>query len=235
MAKLNGVVSVLLQTAVFVCVPALAQQSVSPSQPLGDTETKKIIEGIEAGDVNALGVAAASGNQIFVPYFKEQVRNPKAKLLKETSGLQVGLAKAGEIQQLQQISCELNFGDASTRYNAMRKVQLVGGWFAISNMAEFLRDIPRYRSSFGEGLGPLQNYALQYLPELVPPPPPVPPQTFGLDNTKVIGIWNDYLVAHHDSLTKLPPTGEGVNISEVLCKRVLKQDPAISRKKKPRE
>jgi hypothetical protein len=180
-------------------------------------------------------VAAASGNQVFVPYLKEQLRNPKAELHKETSGLQVGLGKAGETQQLQQISCELNFGDASTRYNAMRKVQLVGGWFAISNMAEFLKNDRRYTSVFGGGVGPLQNYALQHLPELVPPPPPVPPQTFGLDNTKVIGIWNDYLVAHHASLTNLPPTGESVNISEALCKRVLKQDPAISRKKKPRE
>jgi hypothetical protein len=182
-----------------------------------------------------LGVAVASGNQIFVPYLKEQLRNPRAKLHKETSGLQVGLAKAGETQQLQQISCELNFGDATTRYNAMSKVQSVAGWFAISNMAEFLRDVPRYRARFGEGLGPMQNYALQYLPELVPPPPPAPPQTFGVDNTKVIGIWNDYLVTHHDSLAKLPPTGEGVNISEALCKRVLKQDPAISQRKKLRE
>jgi hypothetical protein len=180
-------------------------------------------------------VASASGNRAFVPYLEEQLRDPKKKLHKETSLLQVGLAKAGQIQQLQQISCELNFGDASTRYNAMRKVQLVGGWFGISNMAEFLRDDPKYTKVFGEGLGPLQNYALQYLPELVPPPPPVPPQTFGLDNTKVIGIWNDYLVAHHAALTTLPPTGEGVNISEALCKRVLKLDPAISRKKKPRE
>ena len=102
-------------------------------------------------------------------------------------------------------------------------------------MAEFLRDLPRYRSSFGEGLDPLQNYGLQYLPELVPPPPPVPPQTFGLDNTKVIGIWNEYLVAHHDSLTKLPPTGEGVVISDDVCKKVLKQDPAIRPKGKRRE
>jgi hypothetical protein len=83
------------------------------------------------------------------PYLKEQLRNPKAKLHNETSTLQIGLAKAGQVQQLQQISCELNFGDSSARFDAMRKVESVGGWFAISNMAEFLKNDPRYTSAFG--------------------------------------------------------------------------------------
>ncbi len=168
--------SIILQIVMFACIPLFVQWSVSQNQPVADSETKKIIDGIKAGDVNALGVAAAAGNQIFVPYLKEQLRNPKAKLHKETSGLQVGLAKAGETQQLQQISCELNFGDATTRYDAISKVQSVAGWFAISNMAEFLRDVSKYRARFGEGLGPMQNYALQYLPELVPAPPLPPPR-----------------------------------------------------------
>jgi hypothetical protein len=162
MLKSNCIAWSLLRLGMFVCVPAFAQLSAPPSPALTDVDTKEIIQRIEAGDVNALGVAALSGNQIFVPYLKEQLRDPKKKLHKETSLLQVGLAKAGQIQQLQQISCELNFGDASTRYNAMRKVQLVGGWFGISNMAEFLRDDPKYTKVFGEGLGPLQNYALNW-------------------------------------------------------------------------
>jgi hypothetical protein len=213
-----------------------AQQCVSQSLSVADTETRRIIQGIEAGDVNSLSVAAVSGNQVFVPYLREQLLNSKAKLHNEISLLQVGLAKAGQLQQLTQLSCELNFGDASTRFGAMRKLDKVGGWFAISNMAEFLRDDPKYTSVFGDGLGPLQEYALQFLPNLVPPPPPAPSKGFfGLEQTKVIKTWRSYLDSHHDSLTKLPPTGEGVNISEALCKRVLKHDPAISRKRKPRE
>lgn len=140
-----------------------------------------------------MGVAALSDNQIFIPYLKEELPDPKRKLHKETSLLQVGLAKAGQIQQLQQISCEMNYGDASARLAAMRKLESVGGWFAISNMAEFLKNDPRYTSVFGGGLGLLQDYALQILPNLVPPPPPAPPQTQLLDHTKVIGMWHDYL------------------------------------------
>jgi hypothetical protein len=230
LAKLNHAVGVLLQTAVFVCVPVLGQQSVPPSLSVADTDTRKIIQGIEAGDVNALGVAALSGNQIFVPYLKEQLRNPKAKLHNETSTLQMGLAKAGQVQQLQQISCELNFGDSSARFDAMRKVESVGGWFAISNMAEFLKKDPRYTSALGGGLAPLQDYALQFLPNLVPAPPPAPPQQILIDHTKVIAIWSDYLQSRHGSLRALPPTGEGVFTSEAVCVRVLKRDPAIHRK-----
>jgi hypothetical protein len=235
MVRLSRARSILLQIGMFVCVPLFVQRSVSQNQSLADAETKKIIEGIEAGDVNALGMAAASGNQIFVPYLKEQLRNPKAKLHQETSGLQVGLAKAGETQQLQQISCELNFGDVSIRYDAMRKLESVGGWFAISNMAEFLKKDARYTLALGGGLAPLQDYALQFLPNLVPPPPPAPPQHILIDHTKVLAIWNDYLDSHYGSLSKLPPTGEEVVTSEAVCVRVLKRDPAVSRKKKPRE
>jgi len=222
LTKLNCMVSTLLQVGVFVCVPVFAQQSVSPSLSVADTDSKKIIRGIEAGDVNALGVAALSGNQVFVPYLKEQLRNPKAKLHKETSLLQVGLAKAGQVQQLQQISCELNFGDPSARFDAMRKVESVGGWFAIRNMAEFLKKDPRYTATLGEGLAPLQDYALQFLSNLVPPPPPAPPQQVLIDHT--------YLQSHHGSLRALAPTGEDVVASEVVCGKILKHDPAIHRK-----
>jgi len=230
MVKLGYVRSILLQVGIFVCLSVFAQQSVPPSLSIADADTRKIVQGIEAGDVNALGVAAASGNQFFVPYLKEQLRNPKAKLHKETSGLQVGLAKAGEVQQLQQISCELNFGDSSARFDAMRKVESVGGWFAISNMAEFLKNDPRYTSTLGGGLAPLQDYALQFLPNLVPPPSPAPPQTVLIDHTKVIEVWHDYLDSHHGSLSTLPPTGVGVVTSEAVCVRVLKRDPAIRQK-----
>jgi|ERR1700680_325235 len=118
----------------------------------------------------------------------------------------------------------------SIRYDAMRKLESVGGWFAISNMAEFLKKDPRYISSLGGGLAPLQDYALQFLPNLVPPPPPAPPQHVLIDHTKVIAIWNDYLQTHHGSLRALPPTGEGVVVSEAVCVPVLKRDPAIHRK-----
>jgi hypothetical protein len=226
--KLNHVLPVLLQVVLFVCFPAFSRQNVSSS--VDDIDTTKIVQGIEAGDVNALGVAAASGNQVFVPVLREQLRNPKAKLHSETSLLQVGLAKSGQVQQLQQISCELNFGDISIRYDAMRKLKSVGGWFAVRNMSEFLKKDTRYTSSLGGGLAPLQDYALQFLPDLVPPPPPLPPQHILVDHTKVISIWNDYLQTHHDSLRALPPTGEGVVVSEASCLPVLRRDPAIQPK-----
>jgi len=167
--KLNTVCWSLFQTGILLCLPAFAQQPVS--QITTDADTRKILERIEAGDVNALAAAATSGKKVFVPSLKAQLHDPKKKLHKEVTLLQVGLAKAGETQQLQQISCELNFGNSSDRLDAMRKIESVGGWFAISNMAEFLKDDRRYTSVFGGGIGALQDYALQILPKLVPPPP----------------------------------------------------------------
>ena len=219
--KLSHVISAYWLVVILICSAVFSQDNISQSGAVADTETKRIIQGIASGDVNALGLAASSGRQVFVPYLKEQLRNPKAKLHQERSLLQVGLAKAGEVQQLQEISCEVNFGDASTRYNAMRKIKSVGGWFAISNMAEFLKDDPRYTSVFGDGLGRLQDYALQFLPDLVPPPPPVGPQPQLLDHTKVITEWRKYLDSHHDSLRSLPPTGKGVVVSGPICEKLL--------------
>ncbi len=230
MVKLNSMFWNLWRVGILVCVPALAQQNISSSISGVDTDPKKIIYGIETGDVNALAVAALSGNQTFVPYLKEQLRNPKKKLHKETTLLQVGLAKAGQAQQLQEISCELNFGDSSVRFDAMRKLDSVRGWFAISNMAEFLKNDPRYTSVFGGGLGRPQDYALQILPNLVPPPPPAPPQAQLLDHTNEITVWHHYIDSHHDSLSRLPPTGEGVIVSEGVCEKVLRKDPAIRHK-----
>jgi hypothetical protein len=92
-----------------------------------------------------------SGNQVFVPYLKAQLRNPHEKLHKEASLLQVGLAKAGQGEQIQQIYCELNFGDASMRCNALHKLESVRGWIAIHNTADFLKDDRRYTSVFGGG------------------------------------------------------------------------------------
>jgi hypothetical protein len=220
--KLKDAVSSFLVAGIMLCAVAFAQDA-ARKPPQLDVETEKLIKGIRAGDVNALGVAAASGKQVFVPYLKEQWRNPKAKLHGERSLLQIGLAKAGELQQLRQISCELNFGDGSTRFDAMVKLKSVEGWFAISNLAEFLKDDPNYTSVFGQGLGRLQDYALQFLPELVPPPPPAPPQVQSLDHTKVIAVWKDYLDSHRDTLLKLPPTGNGVVISDAICGRILRR------------
>ena len=109
MVKVGYVFTILLQIGSACSLQVCAQQSTPPTSLNADTG--RIIHAIEAGDVNALGVAASSGNQVFVPYLKEQLGNPKAKLHQETSLLQAGLAKAGQVQQLQQISCELNFGD----------------------------------------------------------------------------------------------------------------------------
>jgi len=94
---------------------------------LSDAQIGKIIEAFKAGDINALQDAANSGNRAFVPYLQEQMRDPKAKFHREVGTLQLGLAKAGQREQLQQIRCELDFGQPfGIQYNAFQKHK-VGG------------------------------------------------------------------------------------------------------------
>jgi hypothetical protein len=151
-------------------------QNVPPEQ------VEAIAKRIEAGDVNALALAANSRNPAFVPYLKAQLSDPKSKLRDQAGLIQIGLAKDGVREQLEQIICELDFGEPETQDIAYGKVNDIGGWFAIRTLARFLEDDPKYKETRSNGSFlslPWQDSALRSLPLLVPHPPAQPPYVLG--------------------------------------------------------
>src|SRR5258708_4383816 len=144
--------------------------------------------------------------------------------------LQVQLAQMGETVQLQQILCELDFGDPpAVRINALGRLRSVGGWFSINSAAKFLGDDPAYLQPHSDPYAmppPLRFFARENFPNWLKNPPrdkiqiKYPPQ----DTAKEAQIWREWLQKNHDSLSKLQPVGEGLVSSEGVCREVLKHD-----------
>jgi hypothetical protein len=205
------------------------------SQNVPPDQVEAIAKRIEAGDVNALGLAANSRNPAFVPYLKPQLSDPKSKLREQASLIQVGLAKDGVREQLQQIICELDFGEPEIQNIAYEKVNDIGGWFAIRTLARFLEDDPQYKKTRWNGSFlslPWQDSALRSLPLLVPNPPTLPPYVPGYHMGEV-KILRQYLQDHQETLQKIEPIGDGLVSSKQTCLPILKADPAIHHPKKP--
>jgi hypothetical protein len=101
-----------------------------------------------------------------------------------------------------------------------------GGWFAIRALQKLLT--PEADAHFQRALKPLSSdlqpepprvIALRLLPQIVPNSPFTPSAylTPGARIEKVIDTWNDWISAHHAELSKLEPTGEGVDFSDKAC------------------
>jgi hypothetical protein len=206
------------------------QLAVATSQNVPPDQVEAIAKRIEAGDVNALGLAANSRNPAFVPYLKAQLSDPKSKLRDQAGLIQIGLAKDGVREQLEQIICELDFGEPETQDIAYGKVNDIGGWFAIRTLARFLEDDPQYKKTRWNGSFlslPWQDSALRSLPLLVPNPPAQPPYVLGGDHTGEVKILRQYLQDHQETLQKIEPIGDGLVTSKQVCLQILKADPAI--------
>lgn len=145
---------------------------------------------------------------------------------------QVSLAQLGEAEQLQQILCELNFGDpVAVQKGATAKLQFTGGWFSIHAASKLLGDDPKYTQPIPNEFGiSMRVLALTSLPYMVSNPPlgevrigPVEPK----DHSREAGIWLEWIEKNHDSLRKLQPVGDDVVVSEAVCRKVLKNDLAV--------
>jgi hypothetical protein len=216
----------LLLLTLVILIPLVTEASsqVAPSESFD-----AIVKRIENGDVNALAFAANSRNPAFVPYLKAELSNPKSKLRGQEGLIQLGLAKNGEREQLQQIACELYFGNQERQDNAYGKINDIGGWFAIRTLARFLEDDPQYKKTRWNGSFlslSWQDSALRSLPLLVPDPPALPPYVPG-DHAGEVKILRQYLRDHRESLEKIEPTGNGLVSSERECMEILRVDPAI--------
>jgi hypothetical protein len=205
-------------------IPATAQVSnvdaPSPNKTLADR--------IQKGDSVAILEAGKTGDLSFIPQLLAyRKKSGKRKDFPEIA-VQLALAKLGQLTELQQVRCELLFGSPSVRYDAVGKLEYLGGWFSLEAVTHVL-DNPEYRFG-GDGRGafaPPGWYAATKLSTIVPNPPPiesgalVPTSARDMERQRQ---WKEWIESHQDSLSKIPPTGNGVETSPKICKNVLKHD-----------
>jgi hypothetical protein len=204
----------------------LGEMSTHPCVSEAQSKTDKVlIQRIRAGDTAAIAEAGKTGNRIFVPYLKLELKDDRSHgtSLSPIGVARLALAKLGERQEQQELWC-LSLTDVPP----LEDFGYVGGWYAIQTLKEFLTaQGPRnsYRIVHKEkhqdfSYLPPRYLAIKSLAEVVSNPPVkfdpdviTPPE---LDRSAK--IWRDWIAAHRDELSRLQPTGEGVDFSDKACK-----------------
>jgi hypothetical protein len=196
-----------------------AMDSQSREHELGNDRDEILIRRIQAGDGSAISEAGRTGNRIFVPYLRQQLRRRSHHT--DTAGAaRVALAKLGQTDQLQQEWCNATSEDPNLGFDGgILELGSVGGWFAIQGLQKFLtgEEDGHYFKAAGKRKHaedmmalPPAHYALQTLTQLVPN---APVKFNAFEMPSQIKIWQDWIAAHKDELSKLQPTGEGVDFS----------------------
>jgi hypothetical protein len=149
---------------------------------------------------------------------------------------QLALAKLGQKEQLQEIGCEPNSGSSSIQSDAIgRKLKYVQGWFSIQILADWINENTKPNQLLLDMPGDQifvspREGALEMLPEIVPnlpfsAPSPLWLQTRNEEELKSLRqLWGDWIDTNRESLSKLPPAGESLDLSRAACKRVLARD-----------
>jgi hypothetical protein len=202
-------------------------------------------EPTETTDVGLAIIAAGNTNDTFwIPYiepFLKYAHNRFREVAALAGAAQLALAKLGEPAQLQEIACEANFGSASIRYVAItQKLKYVQGWFAVSILANWIEDNPKRNQLLldrpsDEIFWRPQEVAFKILPDVVPNPPnSAPPESWmeTRDEEKLAPLrqaWREWINKNEESLHKLTPVGDGLDLSRSTCKHVLAHDQHFDR------
>lgn len=200
-------------------------------------------EPTETTDVGLAIIAAGNTNDTFwIPYiepFLKYAHNRFREVAALAGAAQLALAKLGEPAQLQEIACEANFGSPSIQYNIVtHKLKYVQGWFSIEILAGWLDENHKFQALFVDRPSDMlftrpQDVALNVLPEIVPNPPPFSSEPHlvdwisGNDDEKLAPVrqaWREWINKNEESLRKLTPLGDGLDLSRSTCKRVLAHD-----------
>jgi hypothetical protein len=211
----------LLSAALLLAHLETIQSAFCGSQSKADED---LIRRIQSGDSAAMSEAGRSGNRLFIPFLREQLKD-RDKHVDTVGPARFALARLGETDQLQEEWCRAISGDPKIGIHAaIAELGLVGGWFAIQGLEIFLtpegadlpfRNAPKQKHVSDLVVAPPDYYALQALPDTVPTPP------VQFDDTQIgqqSKIWQAWVPAHKDELSKLQPTGEGVDFSDSACK-----------------
>jgi hypothetical protein len=223
-------VAAMLVTTVFTS-DRVTSQAAPPI--LNSQHDQELIQKIQEGSNDAIEKAGNSGNRIFVPYLRQQKnkdhRGGSYGVL-PIDPAAIALARLGETQELQEYWCMAITDDPKRGLRTPTEpLESVGGWFAIQALEKLLtpeglihwHKPTREEKESDTGVLSVHIQALITLPRVVPNPPPAPKSEviWALTHTEErIKLWQDWIAAHKDELSKLQPTGEGVDFSPNACK-----------------
>jgi hypothetical protein len=211
----------------------LASRNVVASPRQNDYDESLIIR-IQSGDISAIVEAGNSKNRVFVPYLREELKDQRHKGtdLSPKEPARHALAKLGETEQLQECWCRALNDDPDMGLATPLLFEQIGGWFSIQALQFFLT--PAGKVHWNKAMAkygaknphedvifpPPSALALETLAKLVPNPPPHADHLVLAPDEKdqQVKLWQNYIAAHKDELSKLQPTGEGVDFSDKACK-----------------
>jgi hypothetical protein len=132
-----------------------------------------------------------------------------------------------------------NYRKLPARHTAItQKLKYVQGWFSIGLLAGWTEENHKFKQLLLDHWSDMifahpQDLALQVLPEIVPNPPPYSSEPHlrfwmsGNDDEKLAPVrqaWREWINKNEESLRKLTPLGDGLDLSRSTCKRVLAHD-----------
>jgi hypothetical protein len=192
-----------------------------------------LVRKIRAGDYQAIIEAGSSGNHNYISDLKELEKSWKMT----NRGASMALAKLGEADEQRRVWCN-SLGE----YNPLPTFEYIGGWYGIQASTHFL--LPeaqrKWRKMRAEerpsDITPPPStafWALVALSRLIPNPPNNMKITEGsglgfnmedadphLEALKpYIMHWQEWISQHRGDLSKLEPTGDGVDFSPRACKK----------------
>jgi len=220
---------VALAAAFLLGHQARSTQNAS-SEPQSQLD-EALIQRILAGDAAAIAEAGRSGNRLFVPYLRTALKNQNKQ--RDAAGpARDALARLGEVDELQEVWCRAITDDPKQGISpSPYELESVGGWFGIQGLQKLLtpdglvhwHKLSDKEKSIDVSVDPLNLRALKTLPKVVPNPPVT--YSTAMEQLKAqihtddeIKNWQDWIAAHRDELSKLQPTGEGVDFSPNACK-----------------
>jgi hypothetical protein len=219
---------ILLLAVAFAGVHAGAGQTNSTTTANPD---EALIQRIQAGDAAAMTEAGRSGNRVFVQYLQHELKDRRTQDGPARQAM-IALARLGETDQLQEVWCRAITDDPKRGLeNPVFELEQVGGWFSIQGLEKLLtpEGLVHWHKLSGKEkysdatVDPLNVRALRTLPKVVPNPPvrySAPTEQFRAQThtQEEMKMWQDWIAAHKDELSKLQPTGEGVDFSDSACK-----------------
>lgn len=170
---------------------------------------------IANGDHEAILDAGSSGDERFVPALHKVIRRYAESNKAAGYDARLALAKLGDKDALEAVLCEVHSGNPYIQTRALvKKLPYIGGWFAISTLAEFLPDRPENHRGTAEGdttFGSLMHVSVTILRELLPSGPPAKPNdgksAIFQENENDAKEWQQWIERNKGDLTKLKPTG----------------------------
>jgi len=190
-------------------------------QSANETKRSAIIAGIQNGDEAQILQAGQSGDRSVVPYLREQLKKSKDKIGGPASRVQIALAKLDETKELQEVFCEIDYGDYAVSKSAIEtKLPYIKGWYSaeiISGILDhrFAKD-PKVPKHYADDLGviPLSQLLLTGSISRIFPDAP----TQGALGGTSPDLWRQYVKDHRSELMTMRPLAERVYFSASACK-----------------